>query len=63
MNEIDRTIRYLFLLGLALITFAYWAGANKLLGTTFSGVNALDLTATGRDAQGHFAGYPANAPH
>ncbi len=62
MNEIDRTIRYLFILAIFLIAVAYWAGTQKIAGTVLSGVNTLDLTATGRNAQGNFAGYPANAP-
>lgn len=62
MGDVDRTIRYLFILALALILVAYWAGANKLAGTTLSGINTLGLTFTGRDQQGNFASYPANAP-
>lgn len=62
MDEIGRTERYLFVLALALMILAYWAGANKLLGTLFAGANALDLTATGRDQQGHFAAYPSGGP-
>jgi hypothetical protein len=62
MDEVERTVRYLFILALVLIIVAYWAGANKIFATGLAGVNTLDLTATGRDAQGRFAGYPANAP-
>ncbi len=62
MSEIERTIRYLFILGFLLIVVAYWAGSNKILGTLFSGVNTLDLTATGRNAQGQFAAYPTGGP-
>lgn len=62
MDELERTTRYLFILALVLIVVAYVAGSNKLLGTFFSGVNQLDLTATGRNAQGQFAGYPGNSP-
>lgn len=62
MDEFARTTRYLFVLGVLLVILAYWAGANKLLGTGLAGVNTLDLTATGRDAQGRFAAYPGNAP-
>lgn len=53
---------YGFWLALALIVLAYWAGANQLLKTTFSGANQLGLTFTGRDSTGKFAAYPANAP-
>lgn len=62
MNEVDRTIRYLFLLAIALLAFAYYAGANKLLGTGISGVNTLGLTFTGRNSQGQFANYPTGGP-
>ena len=62
MEEIDRTVRYLFILGLLLIAVAYWAGTNKILGTIFSGVNTLDLTATGRNSSGQFAAYPTGGP-
>jgi hypothetical protein len=58
MDEVDRTIRYLFILGLVLILVAYWAGSQKVLQTVFTGANQLDLTATGRTASGTFAGYP-----
>lgn len=55
---IEKTIFYLFVLALVLISVAYWAGTQKILGTLFSGVNTLDLTATGRNQQGQFAAYP-----
>ena len=60
--DFGRTERYLFILALALIAVAYWAGTNKVLGTIFGGVNTLDNTVTGRNAQGQFAAYPQNAP-
>ena len=58
MDTLNRTVSYLFILSLILIVVAYWAGSNAVLGTLFSGVNTLDLTATGRNAQGQFAAYP-----
>jgi hypothetical protein len=58
MDEVSRTIRYLFILGLVLIVVAYWAGSNALLGTGIKGIVSLDNTATGRNAQGQFANYP-----
>ena len=61
MDEFSRTIRYLFILALILIVVAYFVGANQLLGTTFSGVNTLGLTFTGRNAAGQFAPYPTGA--
>ncbi len=58
----SRTIFYLFVLSVLLIVLGYYAGANKLAGTLFSGVNTLGLTFTGRNSQGAFAAYPGNAP-
>lgn len=58
----ERTERYLFILALILIGVAYFAGSKQLLQTAFGGVNQLDLTATGRTANGQFAAYPQNAP-
>ncbi len=62
METVDRTLRYLFVLAFALIVLAYYAGANKLLGTAFKGTTALDYAATGRDTSGKFAGYPTGGP-
>ena len=58
MDEVGRTIRYLFILAVILILVAYYAGSTKLGTTLFSGINQLGLTFTGRNAQGQFAGYP-----
>ena len=58
----SRTIFYLFVLSVLLIVLGYYAGANKLAGTLFSGVNTLGLTFTGRNSSGQFAAYPGNAP-
>jgi hypothetical protein len=62
MSEFQRGITYLFVLAFFLVLVAYYAGANKLLGTGVAGLNTLGLTFTGRDASGQFAAYPANAP-
>lgn len=62
MNDSERAIRYLFILGVLLILVAYYAGAVKLGGTLFSGVNTLGLTFTGRNAQGNFASYAGGGP-
>jgi hypothetical protein len=62
MSEVGRTINYLFILALILILVAYWAGTNQVLSALFAGTNTLDLTATGRNAQGTFAAYPTNGP-
>jgi hypothetical protein len=58
MDEVSRTIRYLFILALVLIVVAYWAGSNALLGTGIKGVVSLDNAATGRNSAGVFAAYP-----
>ena len=58
MDDFGRTIRYLFILAVILILVAYYAGANVLGGTLFSGINTLGLTFTGRTSQGQFAAYP-----
>lgn len=58
MSTIERTVGYLFILALVLVFVAYYAGSNRLLSTTFAGVNQLGLTFTGRNAQGNFAAYP-----
>lgn len=62
MDEVSRTVNYLFILGFLLIIVAYWAGSKQILTTFFSGVNTLDLTATGRNSQGQFAAYPTGGP-
>jgi len=62
MDTLDTSMKYLFILAVILILVAYWAGSTGLLKTLFSGVNTLDLTATGRTSAGTFAPYPGNAP-
>jgi hypothetical protein len=62
MDDFGRYVRYLFVLSVLLLFFAYWAGANKLLGTSIAGVNTLGLTFTGRNAAGNFAAYPTGGP-
>jgi len=61
MTTGERTIRYLFILALALMFLAYYVGAQGLGGTLFSGVNQLGLTFTGRTSSGQFASYPSGA--
>jgi hypothetical protein len=58
MESVDRTIRYLFILGFVLIVVAYYVGSTGLLKTLFAGGTELDYAATGRTAQGTFAPYP-----
>ena len=62
MDEIDRTIRYLFILSVLLIFLAYWAGANQLFKTGGAVLNQVGLTYTGRDSSGRFAAYPSGGP-
>lgn len=54
----DQTLKYLFILAVLFILVAYYVGSTGLLKTIFAGVNQLDLTATGRDANGVLAAYP-----
>jgi len=58
MDELSRTMRYLFILALVLLVLAYYAGAKQVGATFFSGVNQLGLTFTGRNQAGQFAAYP-----
>lgn len=51
--------RYLFVLAFALIIFAYYKGSTAVLATTFTGVNRLGNTFTGR-TNGTFANYPGS---
>lgn len=59
METVQKTIFYLFILGLLLIGVGYYAGSTALLRQFFTGVNTLDLTATGRKSDGTFANYPS----
>lgn len=60
-GEVSKALFYLFVMGIILILVGYYVGSTGLAAVIFSGVNTLDQTATGRDSQGHFAGYPALA--
>jgi hypothetical protein len=62
MNEVDKALRYIFILSLILVVVAYWAGTKEVATALGSQVNSLILTATGRNAQGQFAAYPGGAP-
>lgn len=57
MGDGGRYVRYLFVLAVIFLFLAYYAGANKLLGTSVAGVNTLGQTFTGRNSQGQLAGY------
>ena len=60
-GEVSKALFYLFVLGVILLLVGFYVGSTNLAATIFSGVNTLDLTATGRDAQGNFSAYPALA--
>jgi hypothetical protein len=62
MDEFDKALWYIFVLSLALILVAYYAGSKAVGSTLFTGLNNTILTATGRNSQGNFAAYPGNAP-
>ena len=57
MDTVQKTIFYLFILGLVLIGVGYYVGSTALLKEFFGDANMLDLTATGRKKDGSFAGY------
>jgi hypothetical protein len=56
------TIRYIFLITLVLVVVAYYAGSTKVISSLSQALNSLLLTSSGRNAQGNFAAYAANAP-
>jgi len=58
MDELDKALRYIFILSLVLIAVAYYAGTQRVLEAIGKQVNTLILTSTGRNAQGNFAAYP-----
>lgn len=57
-GSLEKVVRYLFILAVLFILVAYYVGSTGLLKTIFSGVNTLDLTATGRTSNGVLAAYP-----
>ena len=59
MDTVQKTIFYLFILGLALIGVGYYTGSTALIKQFFDSANSLDLTATGRKSDGTFANYPS----
>ena len=56
--DFNKAIFYLFVLAALFIGAAYYVGSTGLLKTLFSGVNTLDQTVTGRNAQNQLASYP-----
>lgn len=47
---------------LAVIFGAFYAGLSTDAGTFFAGLNRIVMTLQGRNQQGNFPNYPANAP-
>lgn len=62
MDELDKAMRYIFILSLILVAVAYYAGSVRVLDSIGKNVGSLIMTSTGRDANGNFAAYPQNAP-
>jgi len=62
MTEVDKAIRYIFVLSMLLILVAYFAGATNLFSGVSAALDKLLLTVTGRNAQGVFSGYPTGGP-
>lgn len=59
MSDAGTFGRYLFLLALLLIAVAYFSGFVADTNSVSNAVTSLINTATGRDANGQFASYPA----
>lgn len=62
MDEFDKALRYIFVLSFLLIVVAYWAGSQKILESSTTGLVSLGNAFTGRNSQGVFAAYPTGAP-
>lgn len=62
MTELDKAMKYIFILSLILVAVAYYAGSTRVLDSLGKNVGSLILTSTGRDSSGAFAAYPQNAP-
>jgi hypothetical protein len=54
----DDTIKYVFLLSMALLALAYYAGFSSDVSAFLGGATALVYAVTGRDKNGKFAVYP-----
>lgn len=61
MQAVDKALFYIFALSLLLVLVAYYTGASTDISAIGSTLNTLILSATGRNAQGAFAGYPAGS--
>lgn len=58
MTEVDKAIRYIFVISVILILVAYFAGTQNVLSTFGTQLVAIMNTATGRTSSGQFASYP-----
>ncbi len=58
MDELDKALRYIFILSLVLIAVAYYAGSTQVLNSLGTNLGSIILKSTGRNAQGNFANYP-----
>lgn len=56
-DTFGKVVFYLFILAAMFILVSYYKGSIPLLGGIFSGVNQLDLTASGRTSSGAPSGY------
>ncbi len=59
MSTVNQLIAYIFFLSLVLLIAVYYVGVKTDTAAFSSAVNSLLQTATGRTANGTFAGYPA----
>lgn len=58
----DRAVFYTFILMLAIIFAAYYAGVSTDAKTFGNAAQQLIFALTGRDSSGKFAAYPSGAP-
>lgn len=57
-DDVNVALFYIFILSLALLLVAYYAGVKTDVASFSSAINSLLLTATGRTSSGAFAAYP-----
>ncbi len=62
MDTLNRTERYLFILGLVMLVLVYFGGGVKLLQAGGPQLIGLDYAATGRTPSGTFPNYPTGGP-
>jgi hypothetical protein len=58
VNEVDSGLRDIFIISVLLVIAVYFVGFSTDLATFGTALTGLINTATGRNAQGQFAGYP-----